>query len=256
MDLNKLVERNIFPTTSSSQRLPQNVFFTTTLSQRLSHNVFFQRLSFNVLLTTSFSQPLSHNVVFTPMPQHICPQRHDNLSLCSMLRPPYKYPLKYLKLVYVQTPVISTFFDWLNWNFDVAHLQYIYLFTVWSFRTLGQRLKTKEPRTNCCINISKYIKFVQVQTPVISTFFGQSNWNLNVAHLQYIFFHCGRFQNPRTKASYQNAADKVLYEYPKISQICLSSDPRFFDNFWSIKLKPRRCTSTIYIRSLCEVSEP
>ena len=46
----------------------------------------------------------------------------------------------------------------------------------------------------------------------------------------------------------------VLYLYPKISQICLSSDPRNFDNFWSIKLKPQRCTSAIYILSLCEVS--
>ena len=48
----------------------------------------------------------------------------------------------------------------------------------------------------------------------------------------------------------------VLYKYPKISQIRLSSTPRHFDIFWSIKLKPRRCTSAIYIHSLCEVSEP
>ena len=48
----------------------------------------------------------------------------------------------------------------------------------------------------------------------------------------------------------------VLYKYPKISQIRLSSNPRDFDIFWSIKLKPRRCTSAIYILSLCEVSEP
>ena len=48
----------------------------------------------------------------------------------------------------------------------------------------------------------------------------------------------------------------VLYKYPKIFQICLSSESRNFDNFWSIKLTPRRCTSTIYILSLCEVSEP
>ena len=56
--------------------------------------------------------------------------------------------------------------------------------------------------------------------------------------------------------SYQSAADKVLYDYPQISQIRLSSNPRNFDDFWSIKLKPRRCTSAIYIRTLCEVSEP
>ena len=35
--------------------------------------------------------------------------------------------------------------------------------------------------------------------------------------------------------------------YPKINQIRLSSDPRNFDNFWSIKLKRRRCTSAIFL---------
>ena len=92
--------------------------------------------------------------------------------------------------------------------------------------------------------------------PVISTFFYLSNWNLDVAHLQYIICHCGKFQNPRTEASYQSAADKVLYKHPQISQNRLSSDPRYFDNFWSIKMKPWRCTPAINILSLCEVSEP
>ena len=49
-----------------------------------------------------------------------------------------------------------------------------------------------------------------------------------------------KFRNPRTEASYQSGVDKVLYKYPKISQIRLSSNPRNFDNFWSIKLKPQR----------------
>ena len=44
----------------------------------------------------------------------------------------------------------------------------------------------------------------------------------------------------------------LLYKCPIISHIRLSSNPRNFD-FWSIKLKPRRCTSAIYIISLCEV---
>ena len=48
----------------------------------------------------------------------------------------------------------------------------------------------------------------------------------------------------------------VLYQYPKISQIRLSSNPRNLANFWSIKLKHRRCTSAIYIHPLCEVSKP
>ena len=45
------------------------------------------------------------------------------------------------------------------------------------------------------------------------------------------------------------------YKYPKISQIRLSSDPSNFKICWSIKLKPQRCTSAIYIHSLCEVLE-
>ena len=49
----------------------------------------------------------------------------------------------------------------------------------------------------------------------------------------------------------------VLYTNLKISHICLSSD-RVISTFiyLSIKLKPRRCTSAIYILSLWEVSEP
>ena len=47
----------------------------------------------------------------------------------------------------------------------------------------------------------------------------------------------------------------VLYICPKISQIRLSSVPCNFNILESIKLKPRRCTSAIYILSLSEVSE-
>ena len=65
-----------------------------------------------------------------------------------------------------------------------------------------------------------------------------------------------KLQNPRTEASYQSVADKELYKYPKISQICLSSYPCNFDNLRSIKLRPQRCTFAIYILSMCEVSEP
>ena len=75
----------------------------------------------------------------------------------------------------------------------------------------------------CCTNIKKYLKFVQ--PPVISPIFDRSNGKLNVAHLQYIFIHFVKNQNRRTEASYQSAADKVLYKYPKISQIRLSSKP-------------------------------
>ena len=48
----------------------------------------------------------------------------------------------------------------------------------------------------------------------------------------------------------------VLHKYSKVSQIRLSSNPRNFANFWSTKVKPRRCTSAIYILSPYEVSEP
>ena len=48
----------------------------------------------------------------------------------------------------------------------------------------------------------------------------------------------------------------VRCKYLKISQIRQRSDPLNFDIFWSIKLKPRRCTPAIYIHALCEVSEP
>ena len=47
-----------------------------------------------------------------------------------------------------------------------------------------------------------------------------------------------------------------MFKYPKKSQIRLSSNPRNFDNFLSIKRTLRRCTSAIYILSLCEVLEP
>ena len=41
----------------------------------------------------------------------------------------------------------------------------------------------------------------------------------NVAHLQYIFFHYVKFQNPRTNTLYQSAVDNLLYKYSEISQI-------------------------------------
>ena len=48
----------------------------------------------------------------------------------------------------------------------------------------------------------------------------------------------------------------VLYKCPKISQIRLSSVPCNLNILGSIKLRPRRCTSAIYILSVCDVSEP
>ena len=44
-------------------------------------------------------------------------------------------------------------------------------------------------------------------------------------HIYNIYSDTVKFQNPRREASYQSAEDKVLYKYPKMSQIRLSSDP-------------------------------
>ena len=66
---------------------------------------------------------------------------------------------EYLKFIQVQTPIISTFLvD--QTEASTLHICNIYSFTGWSFRTQGQRLHTKVPRTKCCINIPKYPKFV------------------------------------------------------------------------------------------------
>ena len=64
----------------------------------------------------------------------------------------------------------------------------------------------------------KYPKMSQIclsSDPCFFIIFCWSNWNLHVAHLQYIFCHCMKFQNPRTEASCQRVADKLLYKYPK-----------------------------------------
>ena len=80
--------------------------------------------------------------------------------------------------------------------------------------------------------------------------------NVSVLYTNLKISHICLSSDPRTEASYQSAADKVLHKHPRISQNRPSSNPRNFDNFWSIKLKPRRCTPAIYILSLWEVSEP
>ena len=67
----------------------------------------------------------------------------------------------------------------------------------------------------------------------------------------YIFFHT---MQSSQRHNMRNLS--VLYIRPKISQIRLSSVPCNLHILESIKLKPRRCTSAIYILSVCEVSEP
>ena len=194
--------------------------FTMSFSQHHSHNVF---------ITTSFSQScpslflyictyaffrISTNIFLTPLLLHIRPQ---NVVLTTSQYTRNVYVMyKNLKISHIylsSQPVISRFFIYQT-ETSTLHICNIYSVPVGSFKSLGQRPYTKKPRTRCCTNITKYLKVVQVQTPVISTIFSRSNWNLDVAHLQYIFFHCVKFQNPKTEASYQSAADKVLYKHP------------------------------------------
>ena len=59
----------------------------------------------------------------------------------------------------------------------------------------------------------------------------------------YIFF--------RTTKSSQRHNIRVIFVCCTNIPKYLKFRPRYFDNFWSIKLKPLRCTFTIYILSLC-----
>ena len=90
----------------------------------------------------------------------------------------------------------------------------------------------------CVVQISKNISI------------NRSIWNVDAAHLPYIFCHCVKFQNPRTKTSYQSAADKVLYKYPKISQIPVISTILERSN-WNLNVAHLH-----YISSIWEVPEP
>ena len=103
------------------KQVKRNIFLTTSFSQRLFNND---------CLITYFSWHISHNVMFTPMPYHIRPQRHDKyvrvryFSWCFMLRPPYKYT-KISRIRLSSELRNFNFFARPNWNFTVAHLQYI-----------------------------------------------------------------------------------------------------------------------------------
>ena len=88
----------------------------------------------------------AHNVALTTS------QYTRNLSVLSI----------YLKISQIRlnsNPVISTIFNQ-STETSILLICNIYSFTVWSFRTLGQRLHTKVPRTKWCINIPKYLRFV------------------------------------------------------------------------------------------------
>ena len=55
----------------------------------------------------------------------------------------------------------------------------------------------------------------------------------------------------RTKDPQKGAAAKCCEN----TQFPLSSEPRYFDMFWSVKLKTRHCTSAMNIFCLSEVLE-
>ena len=138
---------------------PMQTFFITNIcrleaiqKQYLSHN---DLQSYSVFLPTSISQRLSHNVFLTSLPLHIRQHSSHNVTYTRNLSVLYKYPeisqirsfrhsavdqtetstlhtkaprrkcciniQKYLKMVLVQTPVISTIFGGSKCTFDVAY---------------------------------------------------------------------------------------------------------------------------------------
>ena len=89
-------------------------------------------------------------------------------------------------------------------NFDLFFrlLQYICIHYV-KFQNPMTRVSYKSAADKVLYKYPKISHIHLSSAAVISTFFGQSNRNLNVAHLQYIFIHCVKFQNSRTRASYK-----------------------------------------------------
>ena len=112
-------------------------------------------------ITRSFSQRLSHKVFFTPLPLHIRPhnvvittsQYTHNLFLTVKMSQYISNSSKFSTMQLRHFVIDQT-------ETSTLHICNIYSFPVISSRTLGQRFHTKVPRTKCCMNISKYLKFV------------------------------------------------------------------------------------------------
>ena len=115
----------------------------------------------------------------------------------------------------------------LTTSFSQRHSQNVFLTTSFSQRISHSVFFTPLPLYNHPHNVVlitsqytrnlsmlyKYLKIYQIRlssNPRNFAIFGRSNWNLDVSHLLYIFYHFVKFLNPRTEASYHNAADKVL----------------------------------------------
>ena len=146
---------------SFSQCLSHNFFFTTTFSQRNSHNVFLttffsQRLSHNAFLTTYFLLRLCSPLPLNNHPHYVILSTSQYMRNLSVL---YKYP-KISQIRLSSNPCNFNILLVDQTRTTMLHICNIYSFTVWSIRSLRQRLHTKVPRTKCCINIQKYRKFV------------------------------------------------------------------------------------------------
>ena len=129
---------------SVSQHHSHNVFLTTSFSQRCP-NLFLYTCTyaFFVFLTTSFSCRCSYIFVLTTS------QYTRNVSVI------YKN-LKISHICLSSDPVISIY----QTETSTLHICNIYSVPVGSFRTLGQRLYTKVPRTKCGTIIPKYLTIV------------------------------------------------------------------------------------------------
>ena len=106
-------------------------------------------------------------------------------------------------------------------------LSYVFLITSFSYRLAHNVFLTTSFSLCLSHNVSLTTSFTQPLSHTVALTYSSSQRH--------------NIQTPCTRNL------SMLYKYPKMSQISLSSDPRNFNIFWSMKLKPRRLTSAIYI---------
>ena len=131
-----------------------------------------------------------------------------------------------VNLARFQRAVISAVFDQSNWNLDVAHLH-----TMWIAYMESTRYEN--------------VKLARFQRVVISSIFDRSNWNFDVAHLYSLVIRY--MNNKKTLALCVNRKVDSIRYVPSVARkrkFSPFSEGCNFVNFWSIKLKPWRCTST------------
>ena len=112
---------------------------------------------------------------------------------------------------------------------STLHICNIYSFTVWSFRTLEQRLHTKMPRTNNCIsNVNR-----------------RTDWGIAIALSQIGWLGAKK----RVTRCAQNTVDMFLKNKGNAANLAYFSDLRFYlcNIIWLFKLINRRfCTGRTY----------